>query len=113
MPLYDFECEPCAYYTEIKQGPHDADVHMCPHCNSPTLVKVFINPPSISVVGEANTIGQLMDRNTKKMGTYEIQDKNKKNNINQNQEVIKTRERRNKINKMTPQQKLKWIKEGD
>jgi putative FmdB family regulatory protein len=82
MPLYDFECEPCAYYTEIRQGPEDPDVHLCPHCMNTTLRKVFINAPSISVVGEANTIGQLMDRNTKKMGKYEMQDKNRKNNIN-------------------------------
>jgi len=113
MPLYDFECEPCAYYTEIRQGPEDPDVHLCPHCNSPNLKKVFINFPSISVVGEANTIGQLMDRNTKKMGKYEIQDRNKKNNIHQDKEGQQKKELRNKINKMTTEQKVKWIKEGD
>ena len=113
MPLYDFECEPCAYYTEIRQGPYDPDVHLCPHCNSATLKKVFINAPSISVVGEANTIGQLMDRNTKKMGKYEMQDKNRKNNIHQDKEAQEKKQLRNKINKMTPEQKVRWIKEGN
>lgn len=113
MPLYDFECEPCAYYTEIRQGPEDSDVHLCPHCMDTTLRKVFINAPAISVVGEANTIGQLMDKNTKNMGRYEIEDRNKANNIHQDVEARKKREERRKINSMTPEQKMKWIKEGD
>ena len=113
MPLYDFECEPCAYYTEIRQGPEDPDVHLCPHCNAPNLRKVFINPPAISVVCEANTNGQLMDKNTKNMGRYELQDKNQVNNIHQDTEARKVRESRKKINSMTPEQKMKWIKEGD
>lgn len=113
MPLYDFECEPCAYYTEIRQDINDPDVHICPHCNNTTLRKVFINAPAISVVGEANTIGQLMDRNTKKMGRYEIQDRNVENNIHQDKEAIQKKEQRRRINAMTPEQKVKWIKEGD
>lgn len=113
MPLYDFECEPCAYYTEIRQGPDDPDTHACPLCEKQTLKKVFINPPSISIVGEPSTIGHLADRNTKKMGRYEIEDKNKKNNINQDKKAIKTKALRRKINSMTQEQKMKWIKEGD
>ena len=112
MPLYDFECEPCAYYTEIRQGIYDSDVHLCPHCNKTTLRKVFINPPAISVVGEPSTIGHLADRNTKKMGKYEKEDKNAENNIHQNKEAQDKKRLRNRINKMTPEQKVKWIKEG-
>jgi len=113
MPLYDFECEPCAYYTEIRQGPEDPDTHPCPLCEQETLKKVFINPPAISVIGEPSTIGHLADRNTKKMGRYEIEDKNKKSNINQDKEAIKAKAMRRKINSMTQEQKVKWIKEGD
>ena len=113
MPLYDFECEPCAYYTEIRQGPNDPDTHACPLCEQETLKKVFINAPSISVIGEPSTIGHLADRNTKKMGRYEIEDKNAKNNINQDKDAIKTKALRRKINSMTQEQKVKWIKEGD
>ena len=75
MPLYDFECEPCAYYTEIRQGPDDPDTKECPLCEQQTLKKVFINAPSISVIGEPSTVRHLADRNTKKMGRYEIEDK--------------------------------------
>jgi len=114
MPTYDFECEACAYYTEIRQGFNDPSEHICPHCGKPTLVKVFINPPTISVRGEPKTIGQLADRNTEKMGTYELQDKNRTNNIHQeNKEDVKRRDLNRKISRMTPTEKVKWIKDGD
>ena len=45
MPTYDFECESCAYYTEIKQGINDPSTHICPHCGSPTLVKILSTIP--------------------------------------------------------------------
>ena len=113
MPLYDFECEPCAYYTEIRQGPDDPDKQVCPLCEQQTLKKVFINAPSISVIGEPSTVRHLADRNTKKMGKYEIEDKNKQNNAVQNTEASKAKALRRKINSMTQEQKVKWIKEGD
>ena len=113
MPLYDFECEPCAYYTEIRQGPDDPDTKECPLCEQQTLKKVFINASSISVIGEPSTVRHLADRNTKKMGRYEIEDKNKQNNAVQNTEASKAKALRRKINSMTQEQKVKWIKEGD
>ena len=113
MPLYDFECEPCAYYAEIKQGPNDPSIIECPLCGEKNLKKVYINSPAFFVRGEPSTIGQVMDRNTEKMGKYEIQKKNKDNNINQDKEAIEVKATRRKINSMTPEQKVKWIKEGD
>jgi putative FmdB family regulatory protein len=115
MPTYDFECEPCAYYTEIKQGFNDPSTLKCPHCGQNTLVKVFINPPAVSVRGEPKTIGHLAERNTQNMGKYEIEDRNRKNNIGgqQNSEHKAKKDLHRKINSMTPQQKVKWIKEGD
>ena len=113
MPLYDFECAPCAYYTEIRQDINDTAVHQCPHCNEDTLIKVFINPPAVFVRGESNTIGQLAEKNTRNMGTYEKQEKDHANLTNNNPEHRKKRDTHRKINSMTQTQKLKWIKEGD
>jgi putative FmdB family regulatory protein len=113
MPTYDFECEPCAYYTEIKQGPSEPSTQVCPLCKNETLMKVFITAPHISVRGEAKTIGQIADRNTKKMGTYELEHKNKANNMDLHQKHKEVSAKRRKINKMTPEQKVKWIKDGD
>lgn len=113
MPTYDFECEGCAFYTEIKQSFDAPSRHTCPHCEKETLVKVFINAPSVMIRGEPTTIGHLADRNTSKLGKYELQDKNMQNNIGQNKEATDKRKLNRKINSMTQTQKLKWIRDGD
>ena len=113
MPTYDFECKKCAYYTEIKQSIYDPSTQECPHCGKNTLVKIFINPPAMFVRGEPDTIGHLADRNTQKMGRYELEDKKQQHGTAPDKEQISEKETRRKINAMTPQQKIKWIKEGD
>lgn len=113
MPLYDFECEPCVYYTEIRQGVDEPSVHTCPFCKQETLKKVFINAPPVIVRGEATTIGQVIDRNTKSLGKYERESLNKKNNVAQKKEFDEKRQLHRKINSMTEKEKIKWIKEGD
>tara|TARA_R110000824_G_scaffold371251_1_gene560938 strand:- start:2014 stop:2358 length:345 start_codon:yes stop_codon:yes gene_type:complete len=113
MPLYDFECKECKYYDEIRQA-HDApSIQECPCCNKKTLRKVFINAPAISVRGEPNTIGQLADKNTRNMGSYEKQEKSAKDNSQNISEAQQKRNTNRKINSMTQKEKVKWIKEGD
>jgi putative FmdB family regulatory protein len=113
MPIYDFECADCCYYTEIKQGMDEPSTHECPHCENQTLVKVFINPPLAFVRGSPSTIGHLADRNTEKMGKYELEDRKNQDGIKKNKEAEQTREMHKKINAMTPQQQVKWIRTGD
>ncbi len=113
MPLYDFECSECAYYTEIEQPMHAPSEHECPHCGKNSLVKVFINPPAMFVRGEPSTIGQLADRNTANMGRYELEDRKRENGIKTDKEAQQKKETHRKINAMTPEQKLKWIRKGD
>ena len=112
MPLYDFECEPCAYYTELRQKMNDPSLLKCPICEQETLQKVFINAPHTFVRGEAKTIGQLAEHNYKNMGFYEKQDRKIKDQL-ENSEVKNKRERHQKIISMTPEQQTKWIREGD
>lgn len=113
MPTYDFECEKCAYYTEIVQSFDAPSTHKCPCCDEETLVKVFINPPTISIRGEPTTIASLADRNTEKMGHYELQDRIQKDTNNEKQKATKEhRELNRRINKMSKTEKIKWIREG-
>ena len=113
MPIYDFECKKCAYYTEITQRMDDPSEHDCPHCGKKTLVKVLINPPAMFVRGSPQTIGQLADRNTENMGRYELQEKAHEHGMKQDKKAKETRDTHRKINSMTPEQKLKWIRTGD
>ena len=115
MPLYDFECEPCAYNTEITQSMSSPSVLDCPICGQPTFKKIFISPPHVSVIGPPTTIGQMADRNTKNLGSYERQDKTREDKKGKGltKEQKEKRKQRQKIVSMTPEQKVKWIKEGD
>lgn len=115
MPTYDFECEPCAYYTEIFQGVNDPSVHKCPICEQETLQKVFISPPLGFVRGETRTIGQLADRNTEKMGHYELQEKRAEDKSKSGLTTEQTERRKlhQSINSMTPEQQVKYIKTGE
>lgn len=113
MPLYDFECEPCAYYTEIRQSMADPSTIECPVCGQATLKKIFINPPTMLVRGEPTTIGGLADRNTSKMGTYELQDRENKDRPAMDPEQKAKRERHQKITSMTPEQQTHWVKTGE
>jgi len=113
MPIYDFECQKCAYYTEITQRYNDPESHICPHCKKNTLVKIYINAPAMFVRGEPSTIGHRADRNTEKMGRYELEDKKKEHGMNKSSEAQETRGMHKKINGMTEKQKVKWIRDGD
>jgi|TARA_R100001163_G_C5027110_1_gene168351 hypothetical protein len=64
------------------------------------------------VRGEPSTIGQLADRNTEKMGRYEMSDRKEKDGINKSREGQERRDMHKKINSMTETQKLKWIRDG-
>ena len=115
MPLYDFECEPCAFYTEIRQA-HDApSVQKCPVCGEETLTKVFINAPHTFVRGDRKTIGQLAEHNWNQMGSYEKEDKKIKDSVQD--EVAKqkkeTRAKHHKLTSMSKERQMKWIREGD
>lgn len=115
MPTYDFECEPCAYYTEIFQHVNDPGVHKCPICEQESLKKVFISAPLGFVRGEARTIGQMADRNTQNMGHYELQEKRFKDELERGitQEHKDRRNMHQKITAMTPEQQVKYIQTGE
>lgn len=115
MPTYDFECEPCAYITEIRQSIDSPSTLECPICKQDTLKKVFISAPTMFVRGEPTTVGQLAERNTVKLGKYELEAR-KENDKLQNtvsEEVKKKRQEHRAIQSMTPEQQVKYIKTGE
>jgi putative FmdB family regulatory protein len=115
MPTYDFECEPCSYHIEMIQR-HDApQTHKCPICEQQTLNKIFINAPNIIVRGEPTSIAQQAERNTAKMGNYELEAKrfNDKVDSKLNDKQRSARERNRAIVSMTPEQQTHWVKTGE
>lgn len=74
MPTYEYQCENCNHNYEIEKLMSDPHEKQCPECKKMTLYQVY-SPPMVFVKGEASTLGHLADRNTSKMGKYELGDK--------------------------------------
>ena len=74
MPEYEYRCEACKHNFSVNQEIKKyKPKKKCPECKKHKLERI-ISAPSIFVKGEAQTIGQLADRNTKNMGRYELSD---------------------------------------
>lgn len=113
MALRDYECSSCSYYEERNESiTVKPKICKCPNCNKKTFRVVILTAPRCKVI-DIKTIGQLADSNWKKMGRYEREEKLRDDKV---QESIDKRDRnirRNKIAKMTPQQKTKYIETGE
>jgi putative FmdB family regulatory protein len=116
MPTYDFECSSCGHQEEIFQSMSASSTKQCPQCDAENcFTVVFLTAPISFVKGEVKTIAQQADRNTKNMGSYELQEKRLKDEISDSVSKKKreTRDRHKAIVSMTPQQQQHWIKTGE
>ena len=118
MPTYEYRCEKCDHNFEIVKMISDPHESVCPKCRKQTLYQV-ISPPTVFIKGEVTTLGQLADHNTAKMGTYELSDKRgkqKEGNLKNKKEknwVEKSGDAtKSDINKMTRNQKARYIQDG-
>lgn len=109
--LYDYGCHSCGEILEdIKQSIHDEALTKCPSCGKNSLERVPYGGLG-AFVKDAKTIGQLADKNWSNMSSYkrsEIEEKNKSTSLEKN----KRKELRS-INKMTEEQKRKYIITGE
>jgi putative FmdB family regulatory protein len=78
MITYDYECTECDNRFEVLQSIKDDAFTVCPQCEQETLRRVLHAPLYVKVVGEPTTIGQLADRNSKKMSTEDMQEAQKR-----------------------------------
>jgi len=113
MPTYDYECSECGYYKEVFQKFSEKPLVKCPECKKHKFRRVILNAPHISVKGEPTTVQHLADRNTQKLGNYELQDKMQADNMDKVKKDREVNQRRNKINKMSTAQKMKFIEKGE
>ena len=110
MPTYDYECADCKHQEEIFQKFAEKELDICPSCNKSSFRRVILEAPLAFIKGDPTSVGQLADRNTKKMGKYERQSKEKQHNMKQ--QLSEKQKLNKKINSMTAAQKRKWIQEG-
>jgi len=113
MPTYDYECADCKHQEEIFQKFAEKELDICPSCNKSSFRRVILEPPLAFIKGDPTSVGQLADRNTKKMGKYELEDKCRADNMETHKKNKEASTLRNKINKMTTTQKKKYIEKGE
>ncbi len=110
--LYDYGCNSCGHeMKDVQQSIHDKALVKCPACGKNALERVPYGGLGSFMKNSSNTIGSQADKNWSNMGHYqkselEAQNKSSVNANNKKQE-------RTNINKMTPEQKTKYIITGE
>lgn len=86
MPAYEFTCSSCEYtfeifrsFKEFEELEKSKNFKRCPKCKKNKLHQVFY--PAHGYVRNTNTLAQLAERNTKKMGKYELEERRRKDKI--------------------------------
>lgn len=113
MPTYDYLCSNCE--TELKdlhQSTTEKAITHCTSCGNDTLERV-IHSPMIFVRQEATTIGQLSERNAKRLGQSEVQERTLQDKDSKKSALKEAKkEIGSKINKMNSEQKRRFIEGG-
>jgi putative FmdB family regulatory protein len=77
--VYDYACSYCQHeIRDVEQSLHDKPLKRCPSCRKHKLERIILVAPYAAVTQDPKTLKHLADRNTKKMGTYERQSREKK-----------------------------------
>lgn len=118
MPTYNLYCDDCLLSIEIECSISEYDNRMknivCPECTSRNVYRNYQEDNVYSSVKDIKTIGQLADKNTKRMQSQikEHQDKNKKPEQEKPWYHEYATATNKEVNKMTNKQKAKYIMEG-
>lgn len=112
MPQRYYICDNCDYKFDIRQGFNDPTLKKCPVCKKNKLYQDLTGMYGF-VVQDAKTIGQLAERNRKKMGRYELENKMAEDKIPEQIAAREKRQKINKLSKMNEAQKKKYIMEGE
>lgn len=113
--LYDYICDACSHQMkDVQQSMKEDALVYCPNCANPTLRRVIYGGIA-SFMRDSNTIGGLADKNWSKKGHYEKSEiesqgakKSEKTLFSEFGSATRT-----EINKMTEEQKTKYIITGE
>jgi putative FmdB family regulatory protein len=110
MPTYQYKCDFCSFEFEIKQGYHDKPKKKCPQCKAHKLYRVY--SVYAAIIGEPKTLGHQADRNTQKMGKYELENARSTLPPIEDPKRKAKRQKLNKLGKLNTEQKEKYIETG-
>lgn len=114
--LYDYICDECSHeMRDVYQSIKDDALTKCEACGKEALHRVIYGGLG-SFMKDIKTIGQLADRNWSNMGSYkrsELQESKKNQNKTKSPFSEFGNASQKEINKMTPEQKKKYIITGE
>lgn len=99
MPRYDYECKKCEYQQEVFQNFSEEPLTKCPACKKKQFRRV-ISPDALCIqlkptIKDVKTVGQLAEQNSKKLGKYGVEDRDR-------ERKAKSKVLRNKMNPVDP-----------
>jgi len=113
MPKYDYGCNCCGFsWEDIQQSINDPPKKKCPRCKKMTLERVIFGGVEPFVRGDATTLGQLAERNSKKMGKSGVEEREAIKQEQVNQGLKSHREEIKRVGKMSDTQKERFIDNG-
>jgi hypothetical protein len=117
MPEYSFNCKKCdcnfSCFWPISSYDKNLVDLSCENCGSSQVFRDYQEDNVVVSYHDIKTIGQLAERNTKKMGKYHLEEKMRQDNMGLHKKNKEISAKRRKINKMTAEQKRKYIMEGE
>lgn len=113
MPNYDYSCTACGFlWEDVNQGINEEPKKKCPRCSKMTLNRIIFGGLPGFVKGEATTLGQLADRNSKKLGKYGVSEKEAIKNEQVDKGLKQYKQDLKDIGKMNQTQKQRFIDNG-
>jgi len=113
MPTYDYGCNQCGFlWQDVVQNINDPPKKKCPRCAKHTLERVIYGGAHVFIRGEATTLGQLAEQNSKRLGKYGVEEKEAKKNKQVKEGLKQHKEGIKQINKMSESQKQRYIDNG-
>ena len=113
MPLYDYRCDECGEeLNDVHQSIKDDSLTTCPACNAEALYRVPQASMHVSV-SNVTTLGQVWDRNEKKLGSYYRSSKEAAQSARQPKtDKVRTATKK-EIKNMSASQRERYIQTGD
>ena len=108
MPSYVYECDECGEFEEFARI-DDRNKVDCPECSKKA---VLIISTTFTEGKRKETIGSLADKNTKKLGRYELDKVRKEDKVVEKESKKNEYDRVRMLSNMTPRQKERYIMEG-
>lgn len=109
---YDYKCANCEHVlNDVVQSIHDKPLKKCPNCKKHKLERVIFSN-HVYCKGEATTVGQWAEKNSKKMGKYGVQDREHADNKDKIDAKKAMRQEVSRLGKMTKEQQERYIHEG-